>query len=137
MSTFLIVLAVIFFVVNLYYFFTNKSYKYSYFSSVLFFKLFVVLLGITISFGLLYYALSLNHVVLNNTSGNPVNVTFWNAMYFSGETILSVGYGDLVPVGSARFFALLEAACGLLLPTAYFIKALDGSRKNKNEDNYH
>ncbi|WP_342662645.1 ion channel [Halalkalibacillus halophilus] len=110
MATLLIALAGIFIVVNLYYFFTNKSYKYSYFSSVLFMKLFIVLTGITVGFGVLYYALGINNVVIETNSGDPAPVTFLNALYFSGETILSVGYGDLVPVGPARFFALVEAS---------------------------
>ncbi|MFC3041574.1 ion channel [Virgibacillus xinjiangensis] len=49
-------------------------------------------------------------------------------------TILSVGYGDLVPVGPARLFALLEAGIGLLLPSAYFMKAISSS-DNKKEEN--
>ncbi len=37
------------------------------------------------------------------------------SIYFSFVTALSVGYGDIVPVGLARALAILEAAAGLLL----------------------
>ncbi|MGE7979836.1 potassium channel family protein [Psychrobacillus sp. NPDC093200] len=55
------------------------------------------------------------------------------SIYFSGVTILSVGYGDLVPVGKARFFALIQAAIGLLLPTAFFIRALGEKEDSPGE----
>jgi len=36
-------------------------------------------------------------------------------MYFSAETFTSLGFGDLVPVGSIRPLAGVEALNGLLL----------------------
>ncbi|WP_342750463.1 potassium channel family protein [Alteribacillus bidgolensis] len=86
-----------------------------------------MLFSITFGFAILYYLLSLETVVLkvNDPTGKPADDSFLNLLYFSGVTILSVGYGDLVPVGSARFFSLLEAAIGLLLPASYFMKAIN------------
>ncbi|GGM38856.1 LCTB protein [Paraliobacillus quinghaiensis] len=135
MANFLVGAALIFILINLYYFFTNKTYKKSYFSTALFLKLFFVLTGITISFAVLYYALSLQEVILVETitKKQPANHSFGNLLYFSGVTILSIGYGDLIPVGPARFFSLFEAAIGVLLPTAYFIKALDQSKQGKEK----
>ncbi len=127
-STILIGITILFIATNLYYFFTHKSYKKSYFDSAMFYKLFFVLLGVTLGFAVLYYVLSFNEVVLriNDPTGEPAEHTFLTMLYFSGVTILSVGYGDLVPVGSTRFFALIQAGLGLLLPAAYFMKALSG-----------
>ncbi|WP_117161620.1 potassium channel family protein [Paraliobacillus sp. X-1268] len=132
MSQFLVGLAILIIVFNLYYFFNNKAYKKSYFSTVLFMKLFFVLTGVMIGFALLYYALALQDVVLVQTitDKQPIDHSFWNLLYYSGVTLLSVGYGDMLPVGAARFFSLLEAAIGVLLPTAYFIKAIDHSKKD-------
>ncbi|WP_117149391.1 potassium channel family protein [Paraliobacillus zengyii] len=132
MSQFLVGLAILIIVFNLYYFFNNKAYKKSYFSTVLFMKLFFVLTGVMIGFALLYYALALQDVVLVQTitDKQPIDHNFLNLLYYSGVTLLSVGYGDMLPVGAARFFSLLEAAIGVLLPTAYFIKAIDHSRKD-------
>ncbi|MFB5662555.1 potassium channel family protein [Alteribacillus sp. HJP-4] len=95
-----------------------------------------MLLSVTFGFAILYYMLSLNETVLmiNDPTGEAANHDFWNCLYFSGVTILSVGYGDLVPVGSARFFSLIQAAIGLLLPAAYFMKAIsDSSHNGENE----
>lgn len=41
--------------------------------------------------------------------------TVLNCMYFSAETFTSLGFGDLVPVGSIRPLAGVEALNGLLL----------------------
>lgn len=101
------------------------------------------MLGITFGFAVLYYLLSMEGDVVrvSTEEGKDGGENFLDYLYFSGVTILSVGYGDLVPVGKARFFALIQAAIGLLLPTAFFIRALDekeGSSgdgaKNENED---
>ncbi len=39
----------------------------------------------------------------------------WTAIYFSFITALSVGYGDILPMGAARILAVAEAAGGLLI----------------------
>ncbi|PPA71157.1 ion channel [Jeotgalibacillus proteolyticus] len=136
MSTILIGVTILYLLVNLYYFIINKSFKQSYFSSTLFYKLFFVLLSITFGFALLYYFLGFNEdlLTISDYTGDPVERTFSNYLYFSGVTILSVGYGDLVPVGTARFFALIEASLGFLLPTAYFMKALSSSSDGDAND---
>lgn len=94
------------------------------------------MLGLTLGFSVIFYALSLDDVVLRigTLDGKPADQSFMNLLYFSGVTILSVGYGDLIPVGSLRFFALLEAAIGVLLPTAYFMKAMGSSGKEEEQD---
>ena len=135
-SAILVMITILFLLANLYYFFTNKSYKESYFSSAMFYKLFFILLSLTLGFAVLYYLLSLNEVILrvNDPTGEAADQTFMDFLYFSGVTILSVGYGDFVPVGSARFFALIQASLGLMLPAAYFMKALSGSRQGNNDN---
>lgn len=132
MAQFLIGAAILIISTNLYYFFTNKTYKKSYFSTALFMKLFFVLTGVMVGFALLYYALALQDIVLVKTitDKQPIDHSFWNLLYYSGVTLLSVGYGDMLPIGAARFFSLLEASIGILLPTAYFFKAMDQSKEN-------
>ncbi|RCW73174.1 potassium channel family protein [Saliterribacillus persicus] len=136
MAQFLIGAAILFILVNLYYFFTNKTYRKSYFSTALFLKLFLVLTGVLFGFTLIYYALSTQEVILVKTltGMEPVDHSFWNLLYFSGVTLFSVGYGDMLPLGAARFFSLLESILGILLPAAYFMKALDQSNQGKKEE---
>lgn len=135
MAHFFVGAAIIFIGLNLYYFFMNKTYRKSYFSTALFFKLFFVLIGITFGFAVLYYALAQQDTILveSISKREPIDHSFSNLLYFSGVTILSIGYGDMLPVGTARFFSIIEAAIGVLLPTAYFLKALDRSKKENDE----
>ena len=76
--------------------------------------------------------------------GNIVQVAFWalfyralgafedfeEAVYFSGVTFTSLGYGDVVLHGSVRLLAPLQAANGLMMfgiTTALFIAAVERS----------
>jgi len=134
-STILAGLTILFMLANLYYFFSGRKYKKSYFQSSLFQKLFFAMLGITIGFAVLYYLLSFEGDVVRvgTEEGKDGGENFWDYLYFSGVTLLSVGYGDLVPVGKARFFALIQAAIGFLLPTAFFIRAL-GEKEDSHRE---
>ncbi|CDQ20515.1 ion channel [Halobacillus karajensis] len=104
----LFIVTIAFILTNLFYFFRNKTYKKGYFSTALFLNLFFVLTGILIGFAILYYLLSLNRVILvtSLSSREPFDPDFLDLLYFSGVTILSVGYGDMLPVGIARFFCV-------------------------------
>lgn len=137
-TTILLGLTIVFMIANLYYFFAGGKYKRSYFQASLFQKLFYSMIGITIGFAILYYLLSFQGEVIRvgTEEGRNGGENFLDFLYFSGVTILSVGYGDLVPVGGARFFALIQAGIGLLLPTAFFIRALSekGNHDKKSHD---
>ncbi|MET3683100.1 potassium channel LctB [Alkalibacillus flavidus] len=47
---------------------------------------------------------------------------FYHAIYFSGVTLMTIGYGDITPVGIGRAIALVEAFIGFLLPAAFLYK---------------
>ncbi|MCA0971609.1 potassium channel family protein [Halobacillus litoralis] len=115
------------------YFFQNKTFKQSYFNAALFLKLFVVMAVVLIGFTFIYYLLSLRGVVLvqSLSSMTVIEPTLVNLLYFSGETIFSVGYGDMLPVGPTRFFAILQSMIGILLPTAYFARTISEAGKHK------
>ncbi|ANU11609.1 Ion transport 2 domain-containing protein [Planococcus antarcticus DSM 14505] len=134
-ATILIGLMILLMLLNLYYFFTNQQHKESFIHMSLFTKLFLVMTAVTFGFAIIYYLLALNNNVLrlNDETGRVAGDDFWDFLYFSGVTMLSVGYGDLVPVGVARFFAVIQAALGLLLPSAYFVKAF-GEMTNHEKD---
>ena len=72
---------------------------------------YVVLLGF--SFALVYYP----HVPSGFTFGVARPEPGWiDAVYFSGVTLTTVGYGDVVPrIAPLRFLALFEAASGLVV----------------------
>ena len=45
-----------------------------------------------------------------------------HSFYFSGVTILTIGYGDIVPIGIGRLVALIQALIGYVLPTAFVLR---------------
>lgn len=49
-------------------------------------------------------------VLQGNISGGLLDI-----VYFSGVTFTTIGYGDVVPIGPARFMAAMEALTGLVL----------------------
>lgn len=53
-------------------------------------------------------------------NGNDVK-TFWEALYFSGLTFTTIGYGDITPIGFARFLAVLEGMLGIVLSSALVV----------------
>lgn len=74
---------------------------------------------------------------LDTTSANPIyaDMTGWkfylfeflNAVYFSVVTFTTLGYGDISPVGMARFIAALEAFLGsftMALFVVVFVKKM-------------
>ena len=48
-----------------------------------------------------------------------INLDFADACYFSGVTMMTVGYGDIVPLGFARYIAIIEAALGITVYMEY------------------
>jgi len=75
--------------------------------------LYIVLL--TLAFGLIYYP----HIPGGFTFGVERPEPGWvDAVYFSGVTLTTVGYGDVMPrTPVLRFLALFEAASGLIVIT--------------------
>lgn len=125
-NSILLTIALLFVGLNVFTFFRRQTYRQTGFDMRLFSHLFVSLFGVMIGFALIYYALSRDGVILVTSleTMNAVDPNWRNLLYFSGVTLLSIGFGDLLPIGPARLFALLEAAIGILLPTAFFVKSI-------------
>ncbi|MDL4841879.1 potassium channel family protein [Aquibacillus rhizosphaerae] len=122
---------------SLYAFIYQKSYERSYFSYEVFFTLILVYFSVLISFALLYFILSFNGVLLIEGGGlRKVGVleSLAHAFYFSGVTLMTVGYGDITPVGWGRLLALMEALIGYILPAAFFLKIWQLSNESKDEE---
>jgi potassium channel LctB len=88
--------------------------------------LFIVYGTIISGFGLIYALLSLmGYPVLRLELNESDFMTFIEAcIYFSSTTILSVGYGDIVPVGAGRWIAAFQALIGYLLPIAFVLSSV-------------
>ncbi|HVF68111.1 MAG TPA: potassium channel family protein [Pyrinomonadaceae bacterium] len=73
---------------------------------------YIVLL--TIAFALIYVPHVPDNFIL--VAGTKTDSVWLNAVYFSGCTLTTLGYGDIVPrTGGLRFVALIEAASGFAL----------------------
>lgn len=47
--------------------------------------------------------------------------SYWDALYFSGLTFTTIGYGDIVPLHSMRGFAVFEGLLGVALGGAWLV----------------
>ena len=106
----------------LYYYFNlfqaKDLHKFEYILSIIF----VFFLTITI-FAVIYAEPIENSNNYFLEFGEPYNITFSDAFYFSTTTITTLGYGDILPVGVFRFFVVIEVLMGLIYTGSmlYFI----------------
>lgn len=81
-------------------------------------KLLLIWLGMIVVFGFVYWAAGAWFGEGLRVGAAPVEPTgegLLTAIYFSFVTALSIGYGDVIPVGLMRGLAILEGAGGLLI----------------------
>ncbi|KGX88112.1 potassium channel family protein [Pontibacillus litoralis] len=95
------------------------------FSMELFYTLTVVYIVVMIGFGLVYFVLASEGMVILRDEWLQVDSIvdrLAHAIYFSGVTLMTVGYGDITPIGVGRIIALIEALIGCVLPAAFFVQ---------------
>lgn len=70
--------------------------------------------GLAFNFALLYYFAPIDGLFAARASDSLAS--FWEAFYFSGVTLATLGYGDILPVHwFSRVLSLAEVSLGLLL----------------------
>lgn len=75
-------------------------------------------LGMIVVFGLIYWLAGISMgwgLQAGNVAVKPDLSGLGTALYFSFVTALSIGYGDVTPVGALRIFAVTEGIGGLLV----------------------
>jgi Ion channel len=75
-------------------------------------------LGMILAFGFVYWGAGIGMGWGLQTGNVPVKPDFeglLTAIYFSFVTALSIGYGDVIPMGPLRILAIVEGAAGLLI----------------------
>ncbi|MBD8071194.1 two pore domain potassium channel family protein [Bacillus sp. PS06] len=99
---------------------------------------FLLLIYVTVlmGFGIIYVVLDLNSFPVLNQNGAAFTGGFSerleSSMYFSAITLLSVGYGDITPVGVGRWVAIVEALIGYTIPMAFVVKTVINIDRNES-----
>jgi potassium channel LctB len=90
--------------------------------------LFLIYVNVLIGFGLIYTIFEMEGFPVLIEGGVKLTGNFFEiineAMYFSAITLLSVGYGDITPIGIGRWFAILEALIGYIIPAAFVVRSM-------------
>jgi potassium channel LctB len=55
-----------------------------------------------------------------------------NIIYFSSVTMLTIGYGDMTPLGLAKVFVVIQALLGYLLPAAFLVSGIASTMEKKD-----
>lgn len=74
--------------------------------------------GMIIAFGVVYWLAGISMgwgLQAGNTEVKPDLSGLATAIYFSFVTALSIGYGDVIPLGALRILAVVEGIAGLLI----------------------
>lgn len=103
----------------------NIEMKESHFSIEVFYTLLIVYSIVIIGFGMIYFILSFHTpILLEYEEFREVGMlgNFIHSFYFSGVTLLTIGYGDVTPIGIGRIVALIQALIGYVLPTAFVLR---------------
>ncbi|CAG9623015.1 potassium channel family protein [Sutcliffiella rhizosphaerae] len=125
---FIVIFIFIAIVVSFSHVFKSETRSLPYVSKETLILLLLIYLTLLISFGLLYTVLHVEgHPVLlergEKISGSFFEV-FFRSIYFSAITILTVGYGDITPIGIGRSIAMIEALIGFVLPAAFVVRVV-------------
>ncbi|MEY8350471.1 potassium channel family protein [Bacillus cereus] len=96
-------------------------------------SLFLIYTTVLIAFGLSYVVLEESGFATLRENGESLNVRSFQlvevCLYFSAVTLLSVGYGDVTPVGIGRWIAIIEALIGYTLPFAFVVRTVIDNEK--------
>ncbi|MFA5259351.1 MAG: ion channel [Candidatus Pacearchaeota archaeon] len=95
-----------------------------------------LLIGITFLISILFSIIQINgwgHLTTNCSSDNLQNYNNLNEeyFYFTSTTLLTVGYGDICPVGFSRIIASLTGFIGMFISVVFFILLINSVIKTK------
>lgn len=106
------------------------------FSLELFYSLVIIFVIVIVGFGLIYFILSFQGIILvEHGELRQVSIlgSIIHSLYFSGVTMLTIGYGDITPIGIGRLIAVVQALIGYILPTAFVLRIVQRGQRDWNE----
>lgn len=97
------------------------------------FLLCLIYTTVLVAFGISYLVLEEVGLSVLEEDGKVLDVHSFQmvevCMYFSAITLLSVGYGDITPVGIGRWIAIVEALVGYTMPAAFVARTFIGHER--------
>ena len=92
----------------------------------LYLYIFSVMFTLVFIFAVIYFIASFGSpILMEGNSGELLhNHDFAEMIYYSTVTLLSIGYGDLTPIGPIRYISVFEGFVGIVTPTVIFIKEI-------------
>ncbi|WP_169865119.1 potassium channel family protein [Sutcliffiella halmapala] len=108
--------------------FASESRSMPYVSKETLILLLLIYLTLLIAFGLLYTVFHIEGIPVLVENGEEISggyfSVFTHSVYFSAITILTVGYGDITPIGIGRVIAMTEALIGFVMPAAFVVRVV-------------
>ncbi|MGG0237825.1 ion channel [Bacillus rhizoplanae] len=96
-------------------------------------SLFLIYTTVLIAFALSYVVLEESGFLILEEDGKAVTSHSFAllevCLYFSAITLLSVGYGDITPIGIGRWIAIVEALIGYTMPFAFVVRTVIETEK--------
>lgn len=115
-------------VLNIVSLWTSRASKHKYVSLENFIVLISLYVTMMLGFGLVYAILEMNGYDIFMKNEKDITGTFFSVLqdsvYFSATTLLAVGYGDVIPIGAGRWFAVVEALLGYIMPAAFVVRVV-------------
>ncbi|MGI8315001.1 ion channel [Halobacillus mangrovi] len=106
--------------------FNSLEHEHKIFSFQVFLSILLLYMIIMTGFGMIYLCFITQGIPVymdsSHTQPLPWLEEMGRSMYFSGMTLFTVGYGDMIPIGAGRWIVILEAMVGYSLPAALVIK---------------
>ncbi|MBU6081561.1 MULTISPECIES: potassium channel family protein [Allobacillus] len=121
------ILVILIIISSLFVFIKNYQDVRGAFSKELFTSFIAIYFILMLGFALLYFLLSeagFSLLIDQPLQAGTSFERFFHSVYFSGVTLMTVGYGDVTPIGIGKPIALFEAMIGYLLPAAFLYKLL-------------
>ena len=88
---------------------------------------------IMIGFGLVYFLFLQNGFIVFAENEKIISGDILERLgvciYFSGITLFSIGYGDVVPIGIGRIIAIIEGMVGYTIPAAFVVRTVIDFRR--------
>ncbi|MCA0971801.1 potassium channel family protein [Halobacillus litoralis] len=115
--------------------FSSLEFEHRMFSYHLFVSILLLYTIILIGFGIIYFVLMKEGIGVYREELDDGSLDWMHEMarslYFSGVTLFTVGYGDMIPVGVGRALAIIEAMVGYSLPAALVAKVWQNYKEDR------